>query len=68
MYEDFNYITDDKFLRNYWWQEKVTCQKCRGQGKLSIEGKEKMVSCSLCEETGKIHRHQQNQQHKVSAA
>ncbi len=65
MYEDFNYITDDKFLRNYWWQEKITCQQCKGHGKLTIEGKENMVSCPICEETGKVHRHQQ---HKVSAA
>ena len=57
MYEDFNYITDDKFLKNYWWQEKITCQECRGHGKLSMEGNKQMVSCPLCEETGKVHRH-----------
>ncbi len=65
MYEDFNYITDDKFLRNYWWQEKITCQECQGQGKLSTEGSKNTISCPLCEETGKVHRHQQ---HQVSAA
>ncbi|MDJ0658245.1 MAG: hypothetical protein QNJ42_02015 [Crocosphaera sp.] len=65
MYEDFNYITDDKFLRNYWWQEKITCQRCQGNGKLNLEHDENTVSCPLCEETGKVHRHQQ---HKASAA
>lgn len=65
MYEDFNYITDDNFLRNYWRQEKITCQQCKGHGKLSIEGKENMISCPVCEETGKVYRHQQ---HNASAA
>ncbi|MDJ0580893.1 hypothetical protein [Crocosphaera sp.] len=65
MYEDFNYITDDNFLRNYWRQEKVICQKCRGKGKLRVKGNENMFSCSLCENTGKVHRYKQN---KVSAA
>jgi DnaJ-class molecular chaperone len=59
MYEDFNYIADDKFLRNYWSQEKVICRKCQGNGKLNIEENEDMISCPLCEETGKVHRHQQ---------
>lgn len=65
MYEDFNYITDNNFLINYWRQEKVICQKCQGEGKLSIEGKKNMVSCSLCEDTGIVHRHLQQ---KESAA
>lgn len=59
MYEDFNYITDDQFLRNYWWQEKITCQQCQGDGKLNIESNEDTISCTLCEDTGKIKRHQQ---------
>ncbi len=64
MYEDFNYITDDTFLRNYWRQEKITCQQCQGKGKLNIEPEEDITSCPLCDETGKVHRHQQ---HRVSA-
>ena len=65
MYEDFNYITDNNFLINYWRQEKVICQKCQGEAKLRIEGKENMVSCSLCEDTAIVHRHLQQ---KESAA
>ena len=36
MYEDFNYITDNNFLINYWRQEKVICQKCQGEGNTTI--------------------------------
>ncbi|MGB5594277.1 MAG: hypothetical protein WBM32_21140 [Crocosphaera sp.] len=59
MYEDFNYIADDNFLRNYWSHEQVICRKCQGNGKLTREENEGMISCPLCEETGKVHRHQQ---------
>ena len=57
MYEDFNYITDNNFLSDYWWHEKITCQQCQGQGKVIEAKNEGIISCPLCEETGKVHRH-----------
>ncbi|MGK7940462.1 MAG: hypothetical protein AB4062_10015 [Crocosphaera sp.] len=58
MYEDFNYITDNNFLSDYWWHEKITCKQCQGHGKVTEEKNEGIISCPLCEETGKVHRHQ----------
>lgn len=60
MYEDFSYIADDQFLSNYWWQEKIASKNCRGQGKLNTESEENTISRPLCEQTGKVHRHQEN--------
>ncbi|MEA5511517.1 hypothetical protein VB715_17225 [Crocosphaera sp. UHCC 0190] len=59
MYEDFNYITDNNFLTNYWWHEKVVCQKCKGNGKLMAADSQNMTACPVCHGTGKVQRHQQ---------
>lgn len=59
MYEDFNYITDNNFLVNYWWHEKVICQKCHGKGQVTATDKQNTISCSVCQGIGKIQRHQQ---------
>ncbi|MDJ0509565.1 MAG: hypothetical protein QNJ64_09975 [Crocosphaera sp.] len=58
MYEDFNYITDNNFLSDYWLQEKITRKQCQGDGKVVEGTKEDMISSALGEETGKVHRHQ----------
>lgn len=65
MYEDFNYITDDSFLSNYWWQEKVMCQHCQGKGKSGITTTQDTSLCHSCEGTGRIKR---SQQKHISAA
>ena len=48
MFEDFNYVTDENFLEDYWSEEKVTCPTCGGMGKLVIDQQPAAV-CPLCE-------------------
>ncbi|WP_013324058.1 hypothetical protein [Gloeothece verrucosa] len=62
MYEDFNYITDENFLTNYWRKEKIMCPYCQGRGKLSFDSEEELIKCHLCQGTGWV----TNQQYKES--
>ncbi|MDV3002166.1 MAG: hypothetical protein N5P05_003772 [Chroococcopsis gigantea SAG 12.99] len=47
MFEDFNYITDENFLSNYWLEEKVVCHSCQGTG-LIINEKNHLIICRVC--------------------
>ncbi len=61
MYEDFNYITDQNFLANYWRHETVTCRKCQGNGSLKVGEDQTLMTCTKCHGKGKIQRHQQQE-------
>ena len=59
MFEDFTYITDEAFLENYWWEEKVICPHCQGKGRIYLETENESVPCKFCEGKGIIQRKQE---------
>ena len=59
MFEDFTYITDEAFLENYWWEEKVICPHCQGKGRIHLETENESVPCKFCEGKGIIKRKQE---------
>jgi DnaJ-class molecular chaperone len=54
MYDDFNYITDERFLEKYINEEQLLCPYCEGMGQLSFDSEVNMVECHLCEGSGWI--------------
>ncbi|MGK7933222.1 MAG: fructose-bisphosphate aldolase [Microcystaceae cyanobacterium] len=54
MYDDFNYITDENFLKDYVRTEQLLCPYCEGMGKLSFDSEVNMVECHLCKGKGWI--------------
>ncbi|CAO5050793.1 hypothetical protein [Microcystis aeruginosa] len=59
MFEDFSYITDEAFLKNYWWEEKVICPHCQGKGRIHLETENESIPCKFCEGQGIIKRKQE---------
>ena len=59
MFEDFTYITDEAFLENYWWEEKVICPHCQGKERIYLETENESVPCKFCEGKGIIKRKQE---------
>ena len=60
MFEDFDYITDEKFLENYWSEEKVICPSCQGTGKSPLlQDKKAILTCPVCRGLGMIKRSEQ---------
>ncbi len=59
MFEDFTYITDEKFLSNYWLEEKVVCRLCHGTGKVSNQ-ENKLIICPVCQGKKMIKRRQES--------
>jgi DnaJ-class molecular chaperone len=58
MFEDFTYITDEAFLEDYWWEEKVICPHCQGKRRINLETEGESVPCKFCQGKGTIQRKQ----------